>query len=303
MVYDINISILGNSTVSKTSKKMTERIWARACLRVEPAGKRRRAATNTIAGNDRKGNYAMESVFVLNQVVKFFSIGVIALGCGQLVAIRDIKVNYTRKIMHFSLFFIPVYLDQLLVYEKTLNLIIISFLVFTGILMIYIKPLRERSPLISLMFKAFDRPEDRPHTLVWLFTQVVAGYIVIVPMIILFSAYDLSALILVPILITAIGDGLAEPVGVRFGRHKYQVSALFTDKKYFRTLEGSACVFIASLVIIAAHHAAFTPQQFIAAMVVMPVVMTLTEAFSPHTWDSPTLFLAGYLMLFGISFI
>lgn len=41
MVYDINISILGNSTVSKTSKKMTDRIWERVCLRVEPAGDRR----------------------------------------------------------------------------------------------------------------------------------------------------------------------------------------------------------------------------------------------------------------------
>jgi dolichol kinase len=110
-------------------------------------------------------------------------------------------------------------------------------------------------------------------------------------------------LILIPILITAIGDGLAEPVGVRFGRYKYRVSALFTDKKYYRTLEGSACVFITSLVIVGLYQAAFTAPQFVAAMIVMPVVMTLVEAFSPHTWDSPSLFLAGYLVLFGISFI
>lgn len=251
----------------------------------------------------KKGNPLMEMAFILNQAVKFFSIGLIALGCGQLVTQTGIKVNYTRKIMHFSLFFIPIYLDQLFFYEKTLNLIIISFLVFTAVLFIYIKPIRERSPLITLMFRAFDRPEDRPHTLLWLVTQVAAGYMVIVPMIILFAAYDLRQWILIPLLITAIGDGLAEPVGVRFGRHKYTVNALFTNKKYFRTLEGSACVFIASLVLIAVHHATFTPPQFITAMILMPVVMTLTEAFSPHTWDSPTLFLAGYLLLFGISFI
>ncbi len=245
----------------------------------------------------------MEAAFIMNQAVKFFSIGLIALGCGHLVTWKDVKVNYTRKIMHFSLFFIPIYLDQVIFYEKTLPLIVISCLVFTAILLVYIKPLRERSALISLMFKAFDRPEDRPYTLLWLFTQVVAGYVVIVPMIVLFSYYDLQRFILLPLLITAIGDGLAEPVGVRFGRHRYQVNALFTRKKYFRTLEGSACVFIASLALIAAHHAAFSPAQFVAAMVIVPVVMTLTEAFSPHTWDSPTLFLAGYLILFGISFI
>lgn len=245
----------------------------------------------------------MESVFILNQIAKYFILAFINIGCGLLVIHKNIKVNYTRKIGHFSLFFIPVYLDRVFFYQKTLDLIIISYLIFFTILLIYVKPMRERSYLIDLMFKSFDRPEDRPHTLLWLITQVVAGYMVIFPMIILFSYYDLRHLILIPILITGIGDGLAEPVGVRFGKHRYPVNALFTDKKYYRTLEGSACVFITSIVIIAAYHASFSLPQFIAALIFMPIVMTLTEAFSPHTWDTPTLFLAGYLLLFGISLI
>jgi len=129
------------------------------------------------------------------------------------------------------------------------------------------------------------------------------GWLVIIPSIMLFVLYGLESLILIPVLITAIGDGLAEPVGVRFGRHKYKVKALTSNRTYYRSLEGSSCVFIASLLIVGLHYAHFSLPQFIAAMVLMPVVMTLTEAFSPHTWDSPTLFLAGYLLLFGITFI
>jgi hypothetical protein len=133
----------------------------------------------------------MTSVFLLNQAVKFFSIGVLAYACGKLVVHTNIKVNYTRKIMHFSLFLIPIYLDQVLfVYDKTLGLFIVSASVFFAVLFIYVRPVRERFELVEMTFKAFDRPEDRPNTLLWLTTQVFVGYLVIVPMIYLFAVYD-----------------------------------------------------------------------------------------------------------------
>jgi len=245
----------------------------------------------------------VEALFVANQTVKLFVLYMIQYGCGLLVLHTSIKVNYTRKIIHFCLFLIPLYLDKIFAYEKTLGLFMVGSAISVITLIIYIKPLRNNLPFINMMFSAFDRPEDRPLTLLWLSTQTVAGYIVIIPFIMLYVAFDMVELILIPVLITAIGDGFAEPVGVRFGRHKYRVKALFTDKPYYRSLEGSACVFIASLLIIGAHHALFTPVQLIAAMVIIPVVMTLTEAFSPHTWDTPTLFFVGYGALFGIKMI
>lgn len=245
----------------------------------------------------------MEALFFANQAVKLLLLYMIQYGCGMLVIHKDIKVNYTRKIIHFCLFLIPLYLDRVFAYERTIGLFMLGSAISVITLIIYIEPLRKRIPLINMMFTAFDRPEDRPYTLLWLSTQIVAGYLVIIPFIYLYAFYGLMSLVLIPVLITAIGDGLAEPVGVRFGRHKYRVKALFTDNTYHRSLEGSACVFIASLVIIGAHHALFTPAQFIAAMVIMPVVMTLSEAFSPHTWDTPALFFAGYAVLFGIMHI
>jgi dolichol kinase len=245
----------------------------------------------------------VESVFLLNQTVKGLLLYLIQYGNGLLVRHGGVRVNYTRKINHFALFFIPMYLDRVFAYENSLGLFVLGSCMVIITLAIYVKPLRERVPFIATMFLSFDRPEDRPRTLLWLSTQITTGFLVIIPMIILFAQQDLLDLVLIPILINGIGDGLAEPVGVRFGKHTYEVYALFTDKKYLRSLEGSACVFITSILVVAFHFAYFTQPQFIVALIALPFLMTLAEALAPHTWDTPFLFFVGYSSLFLISLI
>ncbi len=242
-------------------------------------------------------------MFLSNQLIKAIILYSTQYCTGLLVKHKGMKVNYTRKINHFILFLVPVYVDRGFVYEESFGLFALGALLAVLSLAIYLEPVRKRVSLISTMFLSFDRPEDRPHTLLWLSTQIVAGYLVLLPMIALFYYYDLLHWIFLPILINGIGDGLAEPVGVRFGKYRYQTYALFTRKKYVRTLEGSACIFFTSLIVLALFHTHFTPGQLVAAMIVIPPLMTLAEAFSPHTWDTPFLFLAGYLALFAISFI
>jgi len=159
----------------------------------------------------------------------------------------------------------------------------------------YVEPIRSRNRGIALMFLSFDRPEDRPHTLHWLLTQTIVGYLVMIPMGIIFFTMGLEYLIFIPVLINGLGDGLAEPIGVRYGRHSYNVRALFTETKYVRTVEGSPCVYLASLLIIFLFSPVFPTQfQLIVVLLVIPIVMTVAEAVSPHTWDTPLLFLVGY---------
>lgn len=245
----------------------------------------------------------MEPAFWGNLGVTMLCLYLVQYACGLLAAYKSVKVNYTRKIVHFCLFLIPLSLERLFPYEQTTGMFLIRSVVSVSTLIIYIKPIRKRVPLINMMFASFDRPEDRTYTLLWLFTQVAAGYLVIIPCIAIFMFRGLESLILIPVLITAIGDGLAEPVGVRFGRYRYRVRALFAKRHYHRTLEGSACVFIASVLIVGVHHDSFSLPQLVAALLVIPVLMTLAEALSPHTWDTPALFLAGYAALFGVSFL
>ena len=103
---------------------------------------------------------------------------------------------------------------------------------------------------------------------------------------------------MIPILVNGIGDGLAEPVGVRFGSLKYKTYALFSKIKYERTVEGSACVFFTSIIVIIFFHSSFTSAEFFSVLIIFPLIMTLAEAFAPHTWDTPFLFLFGFLTIY-----
>ena len=117
------------------------------------------------------------------QTVILFSIQYVS---GSLVYYKGIKVNYTRKINHFALFFVPMFLDNILPAEPSIESIIIGSFIAVVSLAIYIKPVRNKSRIIERMFLSFDRPEDRPNTLLWLSTQITFGYLILIPNIIFF---------------------------------------------------------------------------------------------------------------------
>ena len=245
----------------------------------------------------------MDRSFVITQILGFCIHFSIAFFNGLLVRHKGVKVNYTRKINHFMLFFLPIYLGMYLSYERTLGSTILGMCIMAGSLVIYIEPVRRRVPIIATAFLSFDRPEDRPNTLLWLSTQILAATVIMVPLLVYFSHIGMLELIYIPLLINGFGDGLAEPVGIRFGKHPYETRALFTRKRYIRTLEGSACVLIVSIATIALFRESFTPVQFVVAMAAVPVMMTLAEALSPHTWDTPFLYTVSGLSLSGILMI
>ncbi len=242
----------------------------------------------------------MEHSFWFNQVVRVLLLYTLAYLTGRWVEVAHIKVNYTRKINHFALFFLPQLLMKLNPFTPTVATTLIGSLIGILTLAIYIRPLRNRWSVVGTMFTSFDRPEDRPFTLFWLSTQIIASYVVVVFLMVFVLNKHHYDFIFIPILINGIGDGLAEPVGIRFGKHTYQTRALFTRKRYKRTLEGSACVFITSIIAVMLYFSHFEQSQFIAALVIIPTLMTLAEAFSPHSWDSPFLFLVGGISLAGI---
>ena len=244
--------------------------------------------------------YCMElTPEIQSTIAKGFALTAVMLSSGVLARYFNIRVNYTRKINHFALFFLPVFIDKQFNAETFTDFIYlaISAVVSTLALAVYYEPIRKAIPPFQLMFEGLDRPEDRPYTLIWIWTQFAVGFAVMIPMIWLFGEWGLSSLVLIPILINIVGDGLAEPVGIRFGTHEYKTKALFTSKEYVRTLEGSACVLITGFIVVAMHFEYFTTTQFILSMLLVPLIMTLTEAYSPHTWDTPFLMFTGYMSL------
>ena len=238
------------------------------------------------------------SNLIINQFSEFILIHVIAFLEGLLVTKYNWKVNYTRKINHFFVFFSPYLLKIIFPYKESFYYQVIIAMVGLSTLAIYLKPIRENIKLVGIMFAAFDRPEDRPYTLKWLFTQYLATYLVAIPLWLLFERIGHTEAIPIIILINAIGDGLAEPIGITWGKHKYKVKALFTKTTYTRSLEGSACVFIVAILALICYRDHFTTPQFTFALISVPTVATLAEAKSPHAWDSPFIFLfTGIILL------
>ena len=214
---------------------------------------------------------------------------------GWLVRANRLKVNYSRKVLHFLMLLVPLALDLGL--EQTRAPITVSTLLENAgmlflLLSLCAQPIRARISFVATIFLAIDRPEDRPHTLPWLVSQCAAAYTVLVAAVFFVPADIVEPVLLVPLIAVGVGDGLAEPVGVRYGRHRYTAYGL-NGATYGRTVEGSVCVFGAAIVGIWIYSGHFEPLQWALLLLVLPVLMTLAEAASPHTWDAPLMLAVG----------
>ena len=149
---------------------------------------------------------------------------------------------------------------------------------------------RAKNQFLTTCFAAIDRPEDRPFTLLWLFTSILATWAIMLIWLLL-TPENAAPFIFIALFIAGVGDALAEPVGITFGRNSYKTRAMWTDKTYIRTLEGSAVVFLSGVV--ATGFAAKLHPDFAAygmvwwALAFLPAATTIAEAKSPHTWDQP----------------
>ena len=211
------------------------------------------------------------------------------------------KVNYTRKIQHFAAYLVPLinpfgHHEGLLPHLWETQFVMLTFLLL-------IKPLRENCRFFMLQFNAMDRPEDRPHTLKWIILgNLLPGLLLSVYFQNLFEkVLNEPYLVMIVVIAVSIGDGLAEPVGMYLGKHKYKVPAWNFKRTYTRSYAGSACVFITTLIAILIFRGEFnTTGQFVAALAVLPPLMTFSEAFAPHSMDTPLMMLLGYTALAGI---
>lgn len=208
------------------------------------------------------------------------------------------KVNYTRKLQHFAAYMVPLVIKSEI--SGPLPLAWGDFFSMLGFLVL-IKPIREHSTFFMLQFNSLDRPEDRPNTLKW----IILGNIAPGMFIILFFKWlfaEQGALTFIIVFITGIGDGLAEPVGIAWGRHKYKTRGCFSKNKYTRSWEGSACVFLSGMIFPALQYADFGSfNQVLLAMLILPPTMAYAEATAPHTMDTPVLMIGCGVILYVIT--
>lgn len=83
---------------------------------------------------------------------------------------------------------------------------------------------REKFKACAYVFLSQDRREDRPDTLIFQVTEDIMRFAIYFPFkLLVVDLVGSKALIFIPIAVNNIGDGLAEPVGVAFGKHKVSV--------------------------------------------------------------------------------
>ncbi|MEO5511010.1 MAG: hypothetical protein ABIV28_02700 [Longimicrobiales bacterium] len=201
---------------------------------------------------------------------------------------RGVAVAYTRKIFHFAVFtaagFVQLRygLGGVMVFGSTVSLLVIAA-VFHG----------PHDPL----FKALARPRDEPHRrtfiLIPLVTTAVGGVICNL----LFPGYAY-----VGYLVCGWGDAVGEPVGMRWGRHRYRVPSM-RGVPAERSIEGSAAVFLvgalaATIGILAAGDGVTSLHAGSLGMVA-GLAGALVEAISTHGLDNLTIqvAVAGVLTL------
>jgi phytol kinase len=107
---------------------------------------------------------------------------------------------------------------------------------------------RERFATCAYVFLSQDRREDRPDTLIFQVTEDIMRFAVYFPFkLLVVDVVGSKALIFIPIAVNNIGDGLAEPVGVYWGRHKYSTTALYHQGKFFTVRSRSSVTYVNDL--------------------------------------------------------
>ncbi|HUG52548.1 MAG TPA: hypothetical protein VMR21_03065 [Vicinamibacteria bacterium] len=193
---------------------------------------------------------------------------------------RGVRTPYTRKIFHFVIF------TTAAVLQATLGLpAVVLFGSLVSLIVLHAVWRGDGHPL----YEALARPTDAPHrtlfVMVPLATTALGGLLANL----FFPAYAYLGY-----LVGGWGDAIGEPVGTRYGRHRYAVPSL-AGVRATRSLEGSAAVMAtgtlaASLALLAAG----TPLPAVLAVgAACGVAGALVEAVSSHGLDNLTVQVAA----------
>jgi phytol kinase len=194
---------------------------------------------------------------------------------GWLRCVRNVRTAYTRKIFHFTIFTMAtvVHLQWGLPGVTVLG-IVTSCVVLYGVW-------RGSG---NRFYEALARPADAPHRtmfiIVPLLTTIVGG--VVSNTFFPFYAY-------VGYLVCGWGDAVGEPVGSRWGRHKYRVPSM-SGVPAARSIEGSLAVFLfgSAAAIIGFYAYGSPPKNAVLVGLACGLAGAIVEAVSTHGLDNLT---------------
>jgi phytol kinase len=231
----------------------------------------------------------MQSVFdAVPDPATALAASALALACGVPAAAfvawlrtrRGVRAPYTRKIFHFLIITVAALvqlqwgLPGILVYGAVIALLVVGAVL--------------RGDGFAF-YEALARDTDAPHRTLFILIPLATT-----------ALGGLLANLLFPVwaavgyMVVAWGDAVGEPVGARWGRHRYRVPSL-AGVPATRSIEGSLAVLAASALAagVTLVLAGVLPPDAARAAAVIGVVCAAVEAASNHGLDNLTLQLAG----------
>ena len=188
---------------------------------------------------------------------------------------HNLHAPYTRKLFHFLIITSAVFVQ--------LRAGLPGTVVYAAVVALAVLFAVARGPGFAF-YEALARPSDAPHArlfiLVPLLTTALGGLLANI----LFPAWAH-----VGYFVVAWGDAVGEPIGTRWGKHRYRVPSL-ARVPVTRSLEGSAAVLLVSTAAACAALAlvAVPLGQALTTALVVGAACTLVEAVSNHGIDNLT---------------
>jgi hypothetical protein len=152
-----------------------------------------------------------------------------------------LHTNNTRKLLGTVFFVAPMLAPMGVPSEFYASTLLASFAIFFVSLLPFLQVFRNRSSVLHTAFASIDRPEDRPHTLLWFATSNAACFAVLA----IVHLNEMLQMGHYVVVVTAVivGDIVSGFVGYNFGRYRYRVPSLLPGKRYTRSIEGTAAFY------------------------------------------------------------
>ena len=219
-----------------------------------------------------------------------FLVGNIAFYLGSK---KNWRSSSTRKFNHFGVSLISIILFSFVPLEHTTITAIFTSL---GILIIYIISANSKHSFISSIMNSNIRDRDLPNGKFFVFLPLITGQVALYFCLITMN----PILVKIAFCSMGFGDGLAEPIGTRYGKHTSQVKDFLWKKQNTKSLEGSAAVLVVSLLasfslLYIYHFEGF--MLTIAISIFYALFITFIEAISPRGLDNFLIILMGSLFL------
>jgi phytol kinase len=198
-----------------------------------------------------------------------------ALFAGWLKLRKGIRTSYTRKVFHITCF---TYAAGIYIFGSTTAVVLFGGLGIGAMLISLF--LKDGNMLLEGIAREQDAPHRKFYMIVPFIATAVAGVL---------DNTLIPRFAVVGYLVSGWGDAAGEPVGARWGRHRYKVWSLL-KVSCTRSVEGSIGVFVASMAgaYIALMIAAVPPVPAVPLALMVAGAAALVEAVSSHGLDNFT---------------